>query len=488
MVTSYIRLPNMRYLSSLLLALAWMLPAALWAQFDDFEFADDTPTSVTMTFTAPSDTTLAELALESRLHLVEGQWLPDTQAVFMELGNDRFSVTTIRAESDVRTFYRVLRNGEVITATLGEPSDPDAPVILGEGTSSGIPVSFSAPFTGSLTYEVGFSDGAPFPFSIDLTDATQAILPISIGDDPVISGDRYLKVTILPGQVGGGSGSISLTDNDEIWDGVIVPQDGGELTFCMERIRLNGEDRLRLVNPNGTNFMPKGIGPELVAPTFTDSVIDVTLQSAPLPATDAPLGATTFYRIHLNGNVRAGSNGHLFDGAELGDATLERIIGLGDDIEPNDTFANAAPLGNLQPNGSIVRYLEIANNSDQDYFTITSIGATTPTIRIEFTHAEGDLDLVLFDSSGTQLGISNGILDFEQLSTPLTNGETLTIQVFGFNGASNAYRLLIGDGSAPSAPDLSHLSTSRPARFSLIRRPNAVAESDRQAPLFDPAP
>ncbi|HCH62417.1 MAG TPA: hypothetical protein DFR83_06410, partial [Deltaproteobacteria bacterium] len=72
--------------------------------------------------------------------------------------------------------------------------------------------------------------------------------------------------------------------------------------------------------------------------------------------------------------------------------------------EPNDTMAEAALVS-----VPFDEAMEITRN-DLDYFRLDWAGGT---LRADlfFSHARGDLDLVLFNSRGEQLGLSNSVTD-----------------------------------------------------------------------------
>jgi hypothetical protein len=61
-------------------------------------------------------------------------------------------------------------------------------------------------------------------------------------------------------------------------------------------------------------------------------------------------------------------------------------------------------------------------------------------VRIEFSHAAGDLDLKV-SRGGTEVGTSQGTSDSEEV-TASTAG-TYVVQVYGYSGAANTYRLVI---------------------------------------------
>jgi len=98
-----------------------------------------------------------------------------------------------------------------------------------------------------------------------------------------------------------------------------------------------------------------------------------------------------------------------------------------DAAEPNDgrTAARAAT--------GTVSDLRICA-SDSDWFAPTAAG----TVRIEFAHASGDLDLEAYDANGTRLTVSQGTADSEQVTVPAGG----SVRVFGYSGATNAYRLI----------------------------------------------
>jgi len=71
---------------------------------------------------------------------------------------------------------------------------------------------------------------------------------------------------------------------------------------------------------------------------------------------------------------------------------------------------------------------------DEDWFKLPAGG----TVRIEFTHAIGDLDLAAFDAAGTQVQVSNGTTNSEQVTVPAGG----FVRVYGYGGAQGAYKLI----------------------------------------------
>jgi hypothetical protein len=76
---------------------------------------------------------------------------------------------------------------------------------------------------------------------------------------------------------------------------------------------------------------------------------------------------------------------------------------------------------------------------DDDYYTVTA-GSDGVSVRIDFDHGEGDLDMELWRGS-ENLGTSQSVADSESLSA--SGAGTYTIRVYGYSGAQNAYSLSV---------------------------------------------
>ena len=104
-----------------------------------------------------------------------------------------------------------------------------------------------------------------------------------------------------------------------------------------------------------------------------------------------------------------------------------------DDIfEPNDTPSEAAEVGE-----GTFENLMICENDD-DYFEINFSGNSL-TVRIEFTHDQGDLDMELYRGSEMEER-SQGTDDAEEITAQ--GGGDYSLRVYGYNGASTGYRLI----------------------------------------------
>jgi hypothetical protein len=121
---------------------------------------------------------------------------------------------------------------------------------------------------------------------------------------------------------------------------------------------------------------------------------------------------------------------------------------------PNDTRAAATDLGTL--GDFLDQGLNIHAASDEDYYRLTTAGAGTLTVNIDFDRAEGDLDLQLLDASGGVLGTAAGTTA-ETLSRTVGSGEVYYVRVYG-NGNINPHYTLSIDGppngvTPPPPPD-----------------------------------
>ena len=75
------------------------------------------------------------------------------------------------------------------------------------------------------------------------------------------------------------------------------------------------------------------------------------------------------------------------------------------------------------------------------------------TVKIDFSHSTGDIDLVLQSSSGTQLAISESTADSETVSKTGLAAGTYYARVYGYNGAKAPYSMTVtvaGGGTTPT--------------------------------------
>ena len=72
--------------------------------------------------------------------------------------------------------------------------------------------------------------------------------------------------------------------------------------------------------------------------------------------------------------------------------------------------------------------------------TVTLPSGSTLTVKIDFSHAEGDLDMALYRGS-EQVETSQGTSDSETITT--SDSGDYTVRVYGYNGAEAGYTLTV---------------------------------------------
>jgi Bacterial pre-peptidase C-terminal domain len=107
-----------------------------------------------------------------------------------------------------------------------------------------------------------------------------------------------------------------------------------------------------------------------------------------------------------------------------------------DAYEDNDTMARATDLGRLTARRTVTN-LVMADAADWFRFTTTATGGAANYVRIAFSHAQGDLDLRLFNAQGQQVRLSDGSGNEERISLNGLAAGTYYVQVYGYRGATN---------------------------------------------------
>lgn len=113
----------------------------------------------------------------------------------------------------------------------------------------------------------------------------------------------------------------------------------------------------------------------------------------------------------------------------------------GDRFEPNESFPQAVDLGTL---GIVtVDDVTIHNATDRDFFRFNAGTSAPAQIRVEFAHAQGNLDVIVYDSSLAEVARGDSNSDDEIIDWFALGNETYYIEIFGVQGATNAYSLTV---------------------------------------------
>jgi hypothetical protein len=124
-----------------------------------------------------------------------------------------------------------------------------------------------------------------------------------------------------------------------------------------------------------------------------------------------------------------------------------------DAYEQNDTRSTARNLGTLTSSRNIPNLVQ-GDANDWYRFTTSTTGASSSNVSIAFQHAQGDLDLELYNASGTRLRTSQSIASSETVSLGGLAAGTYYVRVYGYRGATNPnYSLAVNLGSAIVADD-----------------------------------
>lgn len=135
----------------------------------------------------------------------------------------------------------------------------------------------------------------------------------------------------------------------------------------------------------------------------------------------------------------------VFDSDEDGTA----IVDIGavelipdDNYEPNNTLETAYDItGDEQTWLEDIDGLGVANNEDW-YKIETGSGFENLMVNLQFTHADGDLDLILHDSNGIEIARSTSVTDDEQINIPAPEGSYyLEVYPYSSSDAGNTYDL-----------------------------------------------
>jgi hypothetical protein len=146
-----------------------------------------------------------------------------------------------------------------------------------------------------------------------------------------------------------------------------------------------------------------------------------------------------------------------------------------DAFEENDSRLAARNLGTLTSE-KIIPNLVMADSHDWYKFAIASPGTSANFVAINFQNSQGNLNLELYNSAGTRIGVSSGTIDSEMISLNGRAAGTYYVHVFGVGGAINPnYTLQI---EPPGAPPTSPLPGS--TTFDINFRFSGVTPSQAQ--------
>jgi hypothetical protein len=129
---------------------------------------------------------------------------------------------------------------------------------------------------------------------------------------------------------------------------------------------------------------------------------------------------------------------HMLESNELNNTErilIQLVTPTSDRFEVNNTFATATELGLV--GDRVEADLSIHESADEDFYKITAAGNGNIDIRIFFAHAQGDIDMAVYDSGENFEDDSTSAGNMEQIIVSALAGETYYLKVYGYNGATN---------------------------------------------------
>jgi len=185
--------------------------------------------------------------------------------------------------------------------------------------------------------------------------------------------------------------------------------------------------------------------------------IDVQLYSSSGALLGTSGGATDSERLSLD-TLPAGTyyvRVYGFNGARNPSYSMTispPVVVVDDRYEDNDSISQAANLGSLTA-ATTVSNLVMRDGQDWFRFRQGGTGTASDYVQVDFRNANGDLDVRLFNASGSLIGQSTSTSDRERISLEGLPAGDYFVQVYGYNGASNgSYSLTVDPGANSFTP------------------------------------
>ena len=140
-----------------------------------------------------------------------------------------------------------------------------------------------------------------------------------------------------------------------------------------------------------------------------------------------------------------------------------------DRFEPNDSFETAKDLGTVDARTESQLTVHLPANNDYYQFLAAKTGPTQ--IQLLFSHADGDLDLFVYDVAHQQIASSESLRDNESVTLDLQAGQRYFVRVAPKPGVTQPrYDLVISDVTPPSIVAIDPADHAiRPAGLQSIR-------------------
>jgi hypothetical protein len=140
-----------------------------------------------------------------------------------------------------------------------------------------------------------------------------------------------------------------------------------------------------------------------------------------------------------------------------------------DAYEENDTLETAWHPGYNWERKYLANINGFGIQADDDWYRIdVDPGSVRVQVDCQFTHAEGDINIALYDSTGAFLTESNSVTDDEFIDYPISSGGTYYIKV-SYGNAGNTYDLWWNDLSEDVYEENDNLETAWHGGYNWVR-------------------
>jgi hypothetical protein len=267
--------------------------------------------------------------------------------------------------------------------------------------------------------------GATNSYRLNVVTSTAAGPINNTGDDRFEENDNAGQAASLQAKLLSGESSfadLKINPNDDDWFKFTTTQIGGLSDKITITSTQSGDLDLEIIAPDGQTYG-----------SYSFSANE-EVSLAYLPAGE--------YKVRVYGY--AGASNSSYGLSITAPVTPSSTAGIQPDFrEPNDSQDTAS----LVLNNAIIPSLNIhaANNEDWFKFNLANTGSSADQIVVDgFQHASGDIDVQLYDATGTFLRGSGSTSNSESISLEgLIPGE-YSVKVFGYAGATNPqYQLQI---------------------------------------------
>jgi hypothetical protein len=263
-------------------------------------------------------------------------------------------------------------------------------------------VTYAQQNAGFITIQVTLwqdsgTPGNPYDLDVTITPATPQTCPTDAFEE------NDARTSASPLSLGAQSGLNTCPMDDDFY--ALSLTTGDQLTVSASFTNAEGDIDLELLDATGTAVASAGTTGNTETMTYT-----------------IPSSGTYYIRVFLYGDA----------GSTLGNSynLTTSITGMPpptgcviDSFEPNDTMTAA-------PSVSMGSYPNLGSCGDDDYFAIPLTAGQTLSIQVQFTHAEGDIDIVLFDTTGAEAARSDTTGNTESISGTVNVSGTFTLRVF----------------------------------------------------------